>query len=297
MEIDYEGLIGGSDESEFNGKILIVDFSNLAVRNAFCIVSSKPMDHGVWIDWYDMTLSGILGLITKFKADRVVIAQDCRGTSWRKDKFPEYKANRDKTKLDFDSLEKAMDNMCNELQENLPFYCVRVDKCEGDDVIASIAKYHGGKSEIIIASSDRDFNQLLQYPNVKRYDLIQHCFAEVMNPKADIEIKIITGDKNDNIPPIKRGYGPKTASKLYLDGVNFLESDDKELSENFLRNKLLIDFDFIPSSINDSVIKAYKDIKITKKKTNDIWSYVASKSPDSGLAKFQQNTKSIMNLK
>jgi 5'-3' exonuclease len=96
---------------------------------------------------------------------------------------------------------------------------------------------------------------------------MKNTFFNVLNPKKALDIKILSGDKSDNITPIKRGVGVVTAEKIlnYEDGVdtfiNLQETSlERELIQsNYQRNKRLIDLDFIPQNISKAIIKAYED--------------------------------------
>lgn len=46
---------------------------------------------------------------------------------------------------------------------------LKVDRCEGDDLIAVITK-HYTDAKIEIISTDRDLNQLMKRKNVKQYE-------------------------------------------------------------------------------------------------------------------------------
>ena len=74
--------------------------------------------------------------------------------------------------------------------------------------------------------------------------------------------KIITGDKSDNIPSVFPKCGIKTAEKYYNDKELFekkLETtpNAKELYE---RNRMIIDFNYIPKEYVNNVNEIIKDI-------------------------------------
>jgi 5'-3' exonuclease len=134
---------------------------------------------------------------------------------------------------------------------------MKIDKCEADDIVAVLTKDHSEKKDdITIISSDHDFNQLLTYFNVKQYDPIKRKNIECINPKLILETNILTGCSSDNIKPIRKGIGPKTAAKLLNEGLEELLKDE-QLLNNYKRNKKLIDFTEIPSELQESIRNKY----------------------------------------
>ena len=97
---------------------------------------------------------------------------------------------------------------------------LRVDKCEGDDIVGVLTNEVIPKTTKITAiSNDKDFYQLMVNRNYKQYDPIKKKIIECLNPNKELEIKILTGDKSDNIPAIKYRVGVKTATKINEDGI------------------------------------------------------------------------------
>ena len=72
-------------------------------------------------------------------------------------------------------------------------------------------------------------------------------------------LKIITGDKSDNIPGIKYRFGPKTAYKLLSEGdgkQNLQDMLDKDpaVKVAFNRNRKLIAFSEIPAKLQQEIV-------------------------------------------
>lgn len=118
---------------------------------------------------------------------------------------------------------------------------------EADDIIATLAYTLHRNNEIVIASSDKDMNQLLVYDNVKIYNPAKKeffdsddCFEKFkIHPENFTFYQAFVGDASDNIQGIK-GVGPKTAVKL----INEYKTID-----NFY---------------NDSKSKYHKDLNVFK---------------------------------
>jgi 5'-3' exonuclease len=226
-----------------------------------------------------MYLKNILQLIETFKPTKVVVAIDSK-QNWRKGVYPDYKANRkvarDASSFDFEAFFPILDEYIEELKALFTnIYFLRIDRCEGDDIIGVLTKeYHDKGIRSIIVSTDRDMNQLLRYKSVKQYDPMKKKMFEILNPLVELECKIIMGDKGDNIPAIKPKVGPVTAAALikkdYIHEITELNekvesglisktvlSEDQSNSlihlKNYYRNQQLIDLSFIPKNIKDSI--------------------------------------------
>ena len=94
--------------------------------------------------------------------------------------------------------------------------------CETDDVLATYAKRYGDEFEIVIASQDSDFFQLItDTVNVLRYrgERSVLCNTAYIRERLGVfphqyaDYKSLTGDGSDNIKGIP-GIGPKTAAAL-----------------------------------------------------------------------------------
>lgn len=241
--------------------ILLVDMSNIAVKNAFSAVKQHPEDNRVWAKWSERTIGDLIGFVGQFNADRCILCMDS-DTYWRKEIYPQYKANRRQFKkdaiIDFDNFEAFYKKFMVDFSSVFTtFRVMQVARCEGDDIIACLTKHLAAENKITVVSADRDFNQLLKYPGVVHYDPRARKEIVSLNPRKDLEMKVILGDMGDFIPGIKRGVGPKGAEKLI--GVDILYTSDTMMAEAYKRNRMIIDFDFIPMDISASVIDRYKE--------------------------------------
>ena len=86
--------------------------------------------------------------------------------NWRKESFPQYKANRKKKReddsTDWKSLFEFLDEMISDLRNYFPYKVIKVESAEADDVIAVLNKEVSVNPTLII-SSDKDFIQLQKY--------------------------------------------------------------------------------------------------------------------------------------
>ncbi len=142
---------------------------------------------------------------------------DYSSHTFRKEIYPEYKANRSAPPEDlipqFGLIREATKAF------NLP--CIEKDGYEADDLIATYARLaEEAGAEVTIISSDKDLMQLVTQ-NVSMYDSMkdkQISIPDVIEkwgvpPEKMIDLQALTGDSTDNVPGIP-GIGPKTAAQL-----------------------------------------------------------------------------------
>lgn len=228
--------------------IVVVDGMNLFVRhfavNESVTTSGEPCGGVVGF------LKALYGLTCQFAPAKVYIVWEQGGGCPRRRKlFPEYKANRAKIKSDFKAVHLApgqkptkkwiMDDTENKLRQvktlvdalkHLPVCQLYVADTECDDVIGHLirVKLKGLDALKIIVSSDRDFYQLLDEPNVKIYNPADKSLHDGPIVKVKVAkdeyveiparnyalVRTLTGDDSDNIPGVP-GLGFKTALKLF----------------------------------------------------------------------------------
>ncbi len=142
---------------------------------------------------------------------------DYSSKTFRKEIFPEYKANRSAPPEElipqFGLIREATRAF------NLP--CIETDGFEADDIIATYARQaEAAGADVTIISSDKDLMQLVT-PAVHMYDSMkdkQIGIPDVIEkwgvpPEKMIDLQAMTGDSVDNVPGIP-GIGPKTAAQL-----------------------------------------------------------------------------------
>ena len=229
-----------------------------------------------------MILSSILKAKRQFgrKYGEVVICCDAP-SSWRKEYFEFYKAHRKKQRndsgIDWKTIFHHLSEIRPELMENLPYKVLQVDKCEADDIIAVLCQKYSRNEKILIYSSDKDFAQLQQYPNVEQYNPRTKQYFRVDDPKAYAKEHIILGDGGDGIPNIK------SADNVFLDPNNRQKSIFREhlkewivapptewcddvMLRGYNRNQTLIDFDYIPSKFVAEIFENYDAAHVATRK-------------------------------
>lgn len=111
--------------------------------------------------------AGIYAAYSKFEADHVVAAFDTR--SWRRDFYPDYKANRrDKVKTpqeeaDHEMINVIIDKVRDFLRDYTNVTVLETDLAEADDFVARWVQIHDDPFfEHVIVSADGDFKQLVR---------------------------------------------------------------------------------------------------------------------------------------
>ena len=208
----------------------------------------------------------------------IVLCTDA-SNPWRREYFPQYKANRKKSreasdmdwKLIFDTLQKVKD----EIRENFPYHYMYVDRCEADDIIAVLTKH--AKEPVLIVSGDKDFQQLQKHDYVTQWSPNLNRFVEVDDADTFLKEHILRGDKSDGIPNIlsadnclDEGIRQTPLRKPVVDKYLriTIEKDDKYY-RNYLRNQTLIDFEMIPQRIEDAILSEYQNVEPVKGKVFD----------------------------
>ena len=130
--------------------------------------------------------------------------------NYRKDLYPNYKANRSTKEEIKPFLNYGHQYMCDK------YNAVMADGMEADDLVAIwAAECRANDMDYVIAGIDKD---LLQIPG-KHLNYFRMDMTEVDEPTAhyNLMLQCLTGDNSDNIPGIK-GIGPKKAERI-LAGV------------------------------------------------------------------------------
>jgi 5'-3' exonuclease len=211
------------------------------------------------------------------KSDYVYLAVDHKIT-WRKRVFPQYKANRkksrDKSGVDFEKLFSLMNSFYIDLKTVFPFHFIQTKYAEGDDIIGFLARHFSELNEdFVIVSSDSDFIQLHCLPGFRgQYDPVGKNIKSE-KPKRDLYIKILNGDPGDGIPNVlsdddtfvvegkrQKKLGEVKADSILTSGVKeWLEENNAV--KNFKRNQRLIDLSKTPEQIQKKILMEYVNSK------------------------------------
>jgi 5'-3' exonuclease len=203
----------------------------------------------------------------KVEWKRVYLAKDCmRNSIWRLSHFPAYKQNRDHTRQEFDPnvFVHAYNVIIPSLVNKFGFHVVDFPNAEADDVIAVMHKMvreAHPMAPITVITNDNDYVQLADdhttLMNLNNKNLTERFDEDMMS--CFKLWKIIKGDTSDNIPPIDKNIGDKTALKLAInpDALENRLQGDPQVRIKFELNRLLIDFDSIPNDIDLGIRTAF----------------------------------------
>jgi 5'-3' exonuclease len=197
----------------------------------------------------------------------IVICHDS-SKSWRKTYFPEYKANRAKTKekseYDWDKIYCILNIIRDEICNIFPYKNMKVERCEADDIIAILSKHFHTKEKIVIVSNDKDFQQLQKYPNINQYSNLKREMIICESPETFLLEHILRGDSSDGIPNILSDDDSfvmddkrqNRLTKKTIDNiVNELSTiETSKYARNWERNQNLIDFNKIPDDVERSIL-------------------------------------------
>tara|TARA_Y100000296_G_scaffold37328_1_gene43255 strand:+ start:725 stop:1567 length:843 start_codon:yes stop_codon:yes gene_type:complete len=218
-----------------------------------------------------MILNSLRMYRTQFSSEfgELVLCYDSKHY-WRRDYFPQYKANRkrdrEKSNQDWDAIFECLNTIKEEIKTNMPYKFLEIYGAEADDIIATICTEYD--EEIMILSGDKDFIQLQRFPNVKQYSPITKKMVNGINPSGYLQEHILKGDMSDGIPNVLSPdhtftdglrQHPLTKKKIasILDTVPF-DSLPEETKRNYQRNKKLIDLTFTPPELSDEILKTYR---------------------------------------
>jgi hypothetical protein len=274
--------------------MIILDYSQVALSNilSFQRDLQKNMATAKTDDAINIIRHAVLSSIKFYKKKygkeygEIVIACDGR-QYWRREHFEFYKGsrkkNREKSDLDWKLIFDTLSDIREDLVQHFPYKVVHIDRCEADDVIAALTKWvqtndlvteglYEEPQKVLIVSSDKDFKQLHKFGNVKQWSPMQKKFVESPKGNEYLIEHIVRGDSGDGIPNIYSKddvfmndgdrQTPVTAKKLarYLtEGIDACDND--EVKRNWHRNQLLVDFEFIPEDVRQSVIDTYTGLK------------------------------------
>lgn len=196
------------------------------------------------------------------ESSNVVFVKDCmREHIWRYQFFANYKKSREERLSTFNGeiFKYCYSTLLPKLEAKY-----RVQSCEhpcseADDIIAVFTRFihvSHPDTKIVIVTNDNDYLQLINdstvLVNMKNVDLKSRLSS---TPEKYLQVKIILGDKSDNIPSIFPKCGEKKAQQL-ADSCEMLEeklSKCQETKERFDLNTLLIDTTKIPDNIQEEI--------------------------------------------
>jgi hypothetical protein len=249
--------------------MILIDFTQTIIAG---LMAQLKMNNGEVSEdlLRHMIINSVRNYQKKYQADygEITLCTDASNT-WRRDYYPQYKANRKKTRdasdMDWKKLFDTLQVVKEEIRDNFPYRYMYVETAEADDIIAILTKH--AKEDVLIVSGDKDFQQLHKYDYVTQWSPNLNKMIKCDDPDTFLKEHILTGDKSDGIPNIlssdtclDEGIRQTPLRKPIKDRYlkTPIEKDDKYY-RNYLRNQTLIDLEFIPQNLEDTILEEYEN--------------------------------------
>ena len=247
--------------------MILLDYSQIALAN---IIVQKIDDEELI---RHMILNSIRMYNKKYRDEYGQMVICCDGfNTWRKEYFPEYKANRKKSRsasdLNWENIFLFLNQIREEIKENLPYKVVHMEGMEADDIIGTLTyetQEFGQHEPVMIISSDKDFIQLHKFNNVKQFSPARKQLIVEKHPRKYLFEHVCRGDTGDGIPNVL------SPDNCFTDGIKqsplrqtvidfWMENEEnmpQEVLRNYQRNSTLIDLSKIPTDIYNSIVQEY----------------------------------------
>ena len=267
-------------------RVLLIDGLNLFFRN-FAMLNFVNED-GVHVGGLGGFLRSLGTLINRIQPTSVYVVFDGVGSTInRKNLLPEYKSNRNITRItNWDIFESLDDEHAAKIDQIvrlihylqcLPVKTLSLDKVEADDIIAHLATKLSSDygSKVFIVSSDKDFIQLVD-ENIIVYRPIEKDYytTDTVIEKFGISAanfilyKVLMGDASDKVAGVK-GLGEKKLMKLFpelsqriLTLQDILNISEAKLKENIIYARVL--------DMQDQLEKNYRIMNLHNPMLDDI---------------------------
>jgi len=259
--------------------MVLVDFNGLAVGS---IMGSLNRGEGLSENLVKHIIINNLRLYRKKYTEeqygKIVICCDSR--SWRKDVYPEYKANRktgrEKDKHDWAAIFDLIESTLNDLRENFPYPVIKIEKAEADDIIGALTVHKACPligEDVVIISADKDFIQLQRHGHVIQWSPLFNKMVKDPNPIKYLFEHLLKGDTGDGVPNVLSPdnvlvdhirQSPMTKKKMseWWDNKDKLKDVmPQEVFRNYIRNREMIDLDRTPEAIKKESIEQYENYK------------------------------------
>ncbi len=159
----------------------------------------------------------LLKVMREEKPDHLAVVFDAKGPTFRKEIYPEYKANRAAMPDDL----APQIPVIKEIVRGFRLPALELQGFEADDIIATLVRRFAAQGlDVTVVTGDKDLMQIVG-ERVRLYDTMKDQFfgpAEVVErfggpPEIVADVLGLAGDTSDNIPGVP-GIGEKTAREL-----------------------------------------------------------------------------------
>lgn len=203
-------------------KILVLDGNSLAYRAFFALPTDMATASGQVTNSVYGFVTMLTNLVKEQQPDGVVVVFDRREKTFRHERAPEYKAQREAQP---DILYQQLE-IIREVLSTLGVTVLDKAGFEGDDLIATVVeKALADEVSVVVVTGDRDAYQLVHDPHIRvlynkrgvtdyaLYDEAGIVAKTGVTPMQYPEYAAMRGDTSDNLEGIA-GVGEKTAAKL-----------------------------------------------------------------------------------
>ena len=211
---------------------MLIDGNSLAYRAFHALPTDLVTASGQVTNAVFGFTSMFINLVRDHKPDAIAVAFDRPEPTFRHQRDPAYKANRDAAP---DILRQQL-GLVRQVVDTLGVTAIEMAGVEADDIIATLATLAKTRGDdVMIVTGDRDSYQLVEDPHVKviynkrgvsdyaYYDEAGIQERTGVHPTQYVQYAALRGDPSDNLPGVP-GVGEKTAAKLIntyggLDGI------------------------------------------------------------------------------
>lgn len=243
-------------------------------------------------DYLKKYMDNVRSFAQSFNCGKVIIAADWGSSSYRKEIYPEYKANRkEKFAVQTEEETQIFLEFMNELSNILETYAelgsfpvLRFKNVEADDIASYIVKNRSAYNiaKVHLLSSDRDWDLLISddvsrfsYASKKEFTMENWRTHYNYNQEDHISVKVLMGDPGDNIMgvpsvgPVKavslvQEYGSAydvAASLPISSKYKYIQNLNSFGSENILLNYRLMDLlEFCDEAIGPDNCKTIDEV-------------------------------------
>ncbi|WP_017755513.1 5'-3' exonuclease [Calidifontibacillus oryziterrae] len=206
-----------------DNKVLLIDGMALLFRafyatamSGYYMINSK----GIPTNGIHGFVRHLLTAVNHFKPSHVVCCWDMGSTTFRKELYPDYKANRGEPPVEL----IPQFDLVKDVVAAFDIPNVGLKGFEADDCIGTLANQYKHDYLVYILTGDQDILQLIDenthvvllkngYGNYEVYHPELLVERKGIRPQQLIDLKALMGDSSDNYPGV-RGIGEKTALKL-----------------------------------------------------------------------------------
>ena len=262
--------------------MILIDFTQIAIGSLMVAINRGGQEVDDTLVRH-LVLNNLRYYRSRFteKYGELVICCDSKHY-WRRDYFPNYKANRKKDRessgYDWNFIFTTLNNVRDEIKEYFPYKVIEIYGAEADDIIAILTKQVQDDPDNIIISSDKDFIQLHGL-HVQQYSPVSKKLVNNISPLEYLREHIIKGDRSDGVPNVLSPDDTFTESKRQKPIrktmlITLTEAMDKwepkdlfQLAKcnrdtwvrNWQRNEILINLDKIPQDIRDKILREFNN--------------------------------------